>query len=177
MPVDRLIIAILILLLLVAAWQDIRSRRIPNVLVFSGAMGGVLLNSLLPQEMGGLGVLDSLAGLGIGLALLLPLYLLRAMGAGDVKLMAMTGAFLGVQGTIIALLYVLLVGGVLALAVTWYQGNLRRLLHSLKTMLFIGAARGAIGSLPAPDAGLPGMPYGVAIAVGTAAYLAVTHWG
>ena len=177
MPVDRLIIALLILLLFVAAWQDIRSRRIPNALVFSGAMGGVLLNSLLPQEMGGLGVLDSLAGLGIGLALLLPLYLLRAMGAGDVKLMAMTGAFLGVQGTINALLYVLLVGGVLALAVTWHQGNLRRLLRSLKTMLFIGATGGAIGNLPTPDADLPGMPYGVAIAVGTTAYLAVTHWG
>lgn len=163
-------------LLFFAAWRDVRSRRIPNYLVFPGTVLGLLLNAFLPQEMGGLGALDSLAGWGVGLFLLLPLYLLRTMGAGDVKLMAMTGAFLGAQGTLSALLYVLLAGGVLALVVTWHQGNLRRLLHSLKTMLFIGASGGgAMGNLPVPDASLPGMPYGVAIAVGTALYLAITH--
>ena len=174
-----MIIGLLLLpLLFFAAWHDISSRRIPNYLVFPGAVLGVLSNALLPQEMGGLGALDSLAGWSVGLVLLLPLYLLRIMGAGDVKLMAMVGAFLGAQGTISALLYILLAGGVLALAVTWHQGNLRRLLRSLKTMLFIGATGGgSMGSLPVPDTSLPGMPYGVAIAVGTTAYLVVTHWG
>ena len=152
-----------------------------------GAIAGVLSNALLPQEMGGLGVFDSLAGLGAGLLLLLPLYLLRAMAAGDVKLMAMTGAFLGVRGVTGALLYVLLAGGVLALGAAWHQGKLRRLLHNVKMMLFAAAARGsrggahASGNLPEPAADstgkLPGLPYGVAIATGTAAYLAVAHWG
>ncbi len=179
-----LIIGFLLLLLLFAAWHDIRSRRIPNALVFSGAVVGVLSNALLPQEMGGLGVLDSLAGLGVGLVLLLPLYLLRAMGAGDVKLMAMTGAFLGARGATGALLCVLLAGGVLALGAAWYQGKLRRLLYNLKMMLFTGAAGGSMGSLPVagnlPESAAESvgkLPYGVAIAAGTVAYLVLAHWG
>lgn len=172
-----MIIGLLLLLLFVAAWQDIRSRRIPNALVFPGAVAGILLNFLLPHEMGGLGILASLAGLGVGLVLLLPLYLLRAMGAGDVKLMAMTGAFLGVQSTISAMLYVLLAGGVLALMVAGYRGKLRKLLQSLKMMLLIRLAGSSMGNHPVPDVNLPSLPYGVAIAVGTAAYLAVAHMG
>lgn len=177
----------LLLLLLAAAWLDLRSRRIPNVLVFPGAVAGVMSNALLPQEMGGLGVFDSLGGLGVGLLLLLPLYLLRAMAAGDVKLMAMTGAFLGVRGITCALLYVLLAGGVLALGAAWHQGKLRRLLRNVKMMLFTAAAKGskggglASGNMTEPAADfigkLPGLPYGVAIATGTAAYLADAHWG
>jgi prepilin peptidase CpaA len=184
---DRLIIGLLLLLLLAAAWHDLRSRRIPNALVFPGAVGGVLLNALLPQEMGGLGVFDSLVGMGVGLLLLLPLYLLRAMAAGDVKLMAMTGAFLGVRGVANAFPYVLLAGGVLALGAAWHQGKLRRLLRNVKMMLFAGAAGGSTESLaagrnlPEPTAEsvgkLPGLPYGVAIATGTAAYLVVVQWG
>lgn len=174
-------------LLLVAAWHDIRSRRIPNALVFPGTVAGVLSNALLPQEMGGLGVLDSLAGLGMGLVLLLPLYLLRAMAAGDVKLMAMTGAFLGARGVSGALLCVLLAGGVLALGIAWRQGTLHRLLRKLTMMLFTRAAGSSLESRPMTGY-LPGsaadaaesmgkLPYGVAIATGTLVYLAVAQWG
>jgi prepilin peptidase CpaA len=126
-----LIIGLLLSLLFVAAWHDIRSRRIPNTLVLPGAIAGLLLNAMLPHEMGGLGIFDSLAGLGLGLVLLLPPYLLRAMGAGDVKLMAMTGAFLGVKGVVGAFMYILLAGGLLALAMAWRQGNLSALLRKL----------------------------------------------
>lgn len=177
-------IGFLLLLLLIAAWCDIRSRRIPNAVVFPGAVVGVLSNAMLPQEMGGLGVLDSLAGLGVGLVLLLPLYLLRAMGAGDVKLMAMTGAFLGARGATGALLCVLLAGGVLALGVAWHQGKLRRLVDNLKMMLFIGAVGGSMWSLPVvgnhPDSAAESvgkLPYGVAIAAGTMVYLLLARWG
>ena len=126
---------ILLLLLFAAAWHDIQTRRIPNALVFPGAVAGLLCNALLPQSLGGLEMLDCVAGLAVGLGLLLPLYLMRAMGAGDVKLMAMTGAFLGARGVTGALLYVLLAGGVLALGVAWHRGMLRKLLRKLKMML------------------------------------------
>ena len=56
-----LIISTLIILLLIAAWQDIRYYRIPNILVFSGAIIGILINTLLSQEMGTFGLLTSLA--------------------------------------------------------------------------------------------------------------------
>ncbi|ODT69976.1 MAG: peptidase A24 [Nitrosomonadales bacterium SCN 54-20] len=191
-----LTIGFLLLLLLAAAWSDIRSRRIPNILVFPGAIGGVLWHALLPQEMGGLGVLGSLAGWGTGLALLLPLYLLRVMGAGDVKLMAMTGAFLGAQATVGALLCILLAGGVLALGAALWEGKLGVLWRNLNVMLLGTLAGGSMMGLPV--SGKPGesvtgdggggaaesaaesagsMPYGVAIAGGTMVYLAMTRWG
>jgi prepilin peptidase CpaA len=181
-------IGFLLLLLLAAAWSDIRRRRIPNILVFPGAIAGVLLHALLPQETGGLGVLGSLAGWGTGLALLLPLYLLRIMGAGDVKLMAMTGAFLGAQATVGALLCVLLAGGVLALGTALWLGKLGALWRNLNVMLLGALAGGAMTGLPvsgkagegvAEDAGQSAgtLPYGVAIAAGTMIYLAIARWG
>jgi prepilin peptidase CpaA len=187
-----LTIGFLLLLLLAAAWSDIRSRRIPNVLVFPGAIVGMLLHALLPQEAGGLGVLGSLAGWSTGLALLLPLYLLRIMGAGDVKLMAMTGAFLGAQETVGALLCILLAGGVLALIAALCEGKLRLLWRNLNVMLLGALAGGTMTGLPvsgkagegaagdhAEDAGesVGTLPYGVAIAAGTMVYLAMTRWG
>ena len=83
-------------LLLIAAVSDYRTRRIPNELVLAGAAAGLLGNTLfstLPLD----GFVTALQGLATGLAAFLPLYLLRLMGAGDVKLMAMVGAFLGLQ--------------------------------------------------------------------------------
>lgn len=171
-----------LLLLLAATWYDIRSRRIPNALVLPGAVAGLLANAVVPQEMGGLGVFDSVAGFGVGLVLLLPLYLLRAMGAGDVKLMAMTGAFLGMRGVTAAFLYILLAGGVLALGMAWRQGKLRMLLHKLKMILSTrGGSTGDLllaGNLPQSTAeSADKLPYGVAITAGTVAYLAAAHWG
>jgi prepilin peptidase CpaA len=197
--IHTLSIGFLLLLLLPAAWSDIRSRRIPNVLVFPGAMIGVLLHAVLPQETGGLGVLGSLAGWGTGLALLLPLYLLRVMGAGDVKLMAMTGAFLGAQETVGALLCVLLAGGMLALAAALREGKLRLLWRNLNVILLGALAGGAMTGLSvsgkagegvtgdsagdaiesAPESAAEStgtLPYGVAIAAGTMAYLAIARW-
>ena len=54
------------------------------------------------------------------------------MGAGDVKLMAMTGAFLGGRGMMGAFMYILLAGGLLALVMAWRQGRLSTLLRKLK---------------------------------------------
>jgi prepilin peptidase CpaA len=177
---DLLIIGTLIILMLIAAWHDIRHYRIPNALVFPGAVAGVLLHALLPQELGGLGILTSLAGLGVGLAVLLPLYLLRAMGAGDIKLMAMIGAFVGPTDMLNVTLYILLAGGVLTIGVVLLRGKLAKLINNLKIMLLMRLAGSSIASLPATGM-LPEsagkLPYGVAIAAGTLVYLAKTHWG
>lgn len=174
------ITATLIILLLVAGWRDIRYYRIPNTLVFSGAIIGILLHTLLPQYMGGLGLLTSLAGLGIGLVVLLPLYLLRAMGAGDIKLMAMIGAFVGPASMLIITVYVLLAGGVLALSVVLWRGKLSKLVDNLKIMFMLRLTKSSTASLSTTEA-LPQsagkLPYGVAIAAGTLAYLATIHWG
>lgn len=171
-------IALLTGLLLSAAWQDIRYFRIPNLLVFSGALIGILLNTLLPQSVGGLGMLASLAGLGVGLGILLPLYLLRALSAGDIKLLAMIGAFVGPADILIITVYVILAGGILALAVVLLQGKLSRLIDNYKLMLFMRMSGSPFASFQTTDAisqSAGKLPYGVAIAVGTLLYLVVNY--
>ena len=82
-----LCLAVLATLLGAALWHDLRTRRIPNRLVLWGSLAGLALNSFLPSgaglfdtPFGGLGLPQALAGAGAGLALLLPMYLLRAGG-------------------------------------------------------------------------------------------------
>jgi prepilin peptidase CpaA len=171
----HLITITLLILLLIAAWHDIRHYRIPNALVFSGAIIGVLLNTLIPQDMGGLGLLASLAGLGVGLVILFPLYLLRAMGAGDIKLMAMIGAFVGPSSMLILTLYVLLAGGVLAVSVALVKGRFSNVLDNLKIMFMLRLTGSSLASLTTTDTRFHSagkLPYGVAIAAGTFVYLA-----
>jgi prepilin peptidase CpaA len=116
------VLSILAVLLASAAWSDFKHHRIPNSIVFSGVVAGVLLNSLLAPGLGFAskyapgagGFAFALGGLGLGLACLLPFYLLRAMGAGDVKLMAMVGAFLGPADLLGAVVFTFLAGGAMA---------------------------------------------------------------
>src|SRR5512133_3237123 len=93
-PLDSYVpLALLAGLLLAACWFDVRSHRIPNGLVVVGMATGVACNALVASGIGfvsalhpgGLGVLGAVAGALTGLALLFPLYLMRGMGAGDVK--------------------------------------------------------------------------------------------
>src|SRR4051812_45965159 len=84
--------ALLGILILAAAGYDIRYRRIPNWLVLAGIVIGFAWN-LYSSGWSGLG--HAAAGLGLGFALYFPLYLLRARGAGDVKLLAAVGAIVG----------------------------------------------------------------------------------
>ena len=182
---SALIIIILLVFLLLAALQDLRSYRISNNLIVSGVLFGVLLNIAVPSEMGGLGGLSSLIGFGVGLGLLLPMYLLRVMGAGDVKLMAMVGAFLGPQAIMVTLLYVLVAGGALSICVAMYRGVLKKLFYStqiilveFRTNLFTPKSKrlpNALSFAGVTQDAAAKMPYGVAIAVGTAAFLAVNQ--
>ena len=179
--VDFVVLSILAILLGLAAWQDIKQHRIPNKIVFVGVVLGFMFNGLLPQGLGfnspapgGLGWLAALTGLGMGLAVLLPFYWLRAMGAGDVKLMAMVGAFLGPGQVLGALLGTFLIGGVMALAVALRVGAVRRLLGNVKFLLLDGVIKVSTGQVPTME-DLPQsvgkLPYAVAITVGTLGYL------
>ncbi|HXU94368.1 MAG TPA: prepilin peptidase [Gallionella sp.] len=171
------------LLLLAAVIEDVRHHRIPNAFVFWGAGLGIMFNVSMPEGLGfaathlpgGAGFSSAIEGGAIGLAALLPMYLLRAMGAGDVKLMAMVGVFLGPMDVLGAVLATFLAGGVLSLGYAWRIGALRRTLQNVRVVLCSGAVRIAGGNIPSLDdapetAGK--FPYAVAIAVGTLGYLA-----
>jgi len=166
-----LALMILSVLLLLATREDIRSHRIPNRLVLAGVVLGLALNGLLP---GGLGWLSALKGLALGLAVLLPIYLLRAIGAGDVKLMGMVGAFLGAGDLIGALIATLVVGGVIALIAALWSRQFLNLLLNLREMLFGGLLRMSAGRPPLMNdmpLSVGQLPYAVAITTGTLGYL------
>jgi prepilin peptidase CpaA len=178
---NHLPLTLLCCLLALAVATDIHTRRIPNALVFGGALLGLSLNTLYPggdslftAPFGGIGLLWSLAGLGGGLALLLPMYMLRALGAGDVKLMAMIGAFVGPQAALGCTLLTLIAGGVLALLVSLWTGRLRAMLRNTYQMGLHALFRGVAGDsmrIEAPAEASGRLPYAVAIAAGTLPYL------
>lgn len=92
---------------------DIRYRRLPNWLTVAAAGFGVVLHTYLAATAG-LGA--ALGGVAVGMAILLPGFLAHATGAGDVKLMAAAGAFLGPYPALVAALASIACGAILALA-------------------------------------------------------------
>src|SRR4051794_29272710 len=113
-PRTGVLLGVLLFLLVIASVSDCRTHKIPNWLTVIGAAFGLVYNTAVPSSPYA-GFLWSLEGLALGLLIMLPFYVLRAMGAGDVKLMAMVGAFLGVPDTFYAVLFTFIAGGVTAL--------------------------------------------------------------
>jgi prepilin peptidase CpaA len=185
---SRLLLPVVLLACLLASAVacDVRSRRIPNTLVLLGMLAGLLLQAtvtpgagLFSEPFGALGLLQAGAGMVLGLLLLLPMYALGALGAGDVKLLAMIGTFLGPLDILGAGLASVLAGGVLALAVSLFQGSLRKVGANVKVMVLASVLRGMSGGsarIDAPVAATGQLPYAVAIATGTAGYLMLTRY-
>jgi len=165
-----------------AAWFDLRQRRVPNLLVANGIVWGMALQAFAPHgaglfesAWGSLGAWQALLGLGAGLAMFMPLYLLRAVGAGDVKLLAMVGVWLGPQLLLTATLMTLLAGGAMAVIVMLASRSSRQVLANVRTMLtttLVGAQTGKLAALDAPPPGSVRMPYALAIAAGALAQVA-----
>jgi prepilin peptidase CpaA len=107
-------------LLMVAAVVDWRTRKIPNWLTFSLVISG-LAQSWMPQAI--VGPWPSFAGLMTGVGLTIVLYLLRALGAGDVKLLAGIGAWFGPQAALAIFCVEAIVGMVMAIAQAAHQGK------------------------------------------------------
>lgn len=167
---------ILVCMVAQAALTDLSVRRIPNLLVLSG-----LLMALLLHLLGGAHwapVTGWLAGALAGFFLFLPLYLARGMAAGDVKLLAMVGAFTGPRGALIVGVLSCLIGGLMALALLLYSGRWRDGWRNLVTLcqpLLLRMLGVRLQPVPLPPgASVGGMPYGLAIALGTVGYV---WWG
>ena len=150
----------------VAAVIDVRTRRIPNILTF-GSTGAALLYALWMNGLHGLAL--SAGGWATGIAVFLPMFLLRGMGAGAVKLLGAVGSWLGPGAVLYAALYSALAGGVLALIVGAMHGYLGRALSNLWGLLTFWRTAGIqpLPGLTIDDAPGPRLAYGVAIAAGT----------
>jgi prepilin peptidase CpaA len=160
---------VVLVVVAVAAVIDFRTHRIPNLLTFPA----LALALVLQFSFNGLpGVAAGLLGMLVGVGLFLLPFLLGGMGAGDVKLMGVAGAFLGPEGALWAVLFSGLAGGVLAIFWGLLQGRLGRV-FSRTASLMVAAVdsrrREAQGGLPTLEQGKGWtIPYGVAIAFGVA---------
>jgi len=151
---------------------DWRYRRIPNWLTVPGLLAGVAVNAVAGGWSGAKG---SLLGAGLGLAVLLPFVLIKALGAGDWKLIGALGACLGPMRLIAVLVGSMFVAGLMALVLIIYKGRVRQAFGNIVRM--IGAFLTL--HLPGPEVSLDNpesvkIPFGVAVAL-TVLFFIVRH--
>ncbi|PYR43218.1 MAG: hypothetical protein DMF93_03725 [Acidobacteria bacterium] len=159
-PSDVIVIGTLAAAGLAAAAIDLRTRRVPNALTISLAAAGL---AVAATGIGRVSLAGSLAGLAIGVALMLPGHLFGATGAGDVKLFGASGALLGPAAIVAAFIYTAIAGGALAIVVALGRGRLRRTLGGTARLVATGAANAAEIEAATEN---NRFPYAPAIAVG-----------
>jgi prepilin peptidase CpaA len=178
--------AILLTLVLGAAVYDVRYRRIPNWISVGGTLIGLLLNTFLsgwPGQgtflyQGWPGLRFSLLGLAVGFGLYFVLYILRAMGAGDVKLMGAVGAMVGWENWFGIFVITAIIGGTMALILVIVKKRTKKTFFNVGVILNeMKSGRPAYLAKEELDVKNPkslGLPHGAVIAVGTLFFLAFT---
>lgn len=165
-------------MVLTAAAIDLRERRIPNWLTF-GAWLAALPLQIAVHGLGH-GAADWATGWITGLAIVLPFYLVHGMAAGDVKLMAAVGAWLGASMALEIALATFVIGGVWALALTAQRKRMVQLRRNLASILLTQGQVSRDAQRPERGAdaswSVGSVPYGVAIAAGTIAMLLASAW-
>ena len=161
-PIPLCVIGLVVL----TASTDIVCRRIPNRVIAMGLIAALLVQAYLQGPVTGIG--NWLAGGLAGFALLLPLYVLRATAAGDVKLLTMVGAWVGPTMILYIALATFVIGGVWSVAWTLLRGRMQQLLLNLWCLMHGGwrTERGGVAASPRFES-VGSLPYGVSIAAGT----------
>lgn len=152
----------LVALLMLAAASDVACRRIPNLFVLIGLLAGLLGQYLLSGSPA-----QAIYGALAGLALFIPFYAMGGMAAGDVKLMAVVGAFLGPLGVAWAAALTLIAGSLMGILILLWRGQLFRFAQRYWAM----ASLRAYVPAQAGDASQLRFPFALAILLGTVASL------
>lgn len=142
-----------------AAWADVRERRIPNALT-APAVALALLAHCWFQGFAGLR--GSLAGMLVAGALMLPGFIFRFTGAGDVKLMAAVGAWLAFPAALMTTLFAFIAGGLVAVVVAARRGILRHTLWNTAWLAAWVMRPGAVATTPPPGSGVR-FPFALAV--------------
>src|ERR1017187_5325352 len=155
-----------LIVLAVATFTDLRSRRIPNWLVLPFLAAGIVISGWL-QGLHGIG--QSIEGLGLGFLIYGFLFWFGGMGAGDVKLCAAIGAWVGPGQLFIALVLAGMAGGIMVLCWAACGGFFKDLFKGTGDLVFgwnrRGKGSGTVRELSQSAARK--MPYAPAIAIGT----------
>jgi prepilin peptidase CpaA len=161
---------------LVAAFVDFRTHRIPNWLTVPALFLGLGVRSAIS---GWAGTKASLEGAGLALVLLLPLVLMRALGAGDWKLMGAVGAFVGPAMFLFVLLGSVLVSGLMAMVEMMRTRRVKETFHNLVVLVqgFFSFGLRAHPEISLDNPALLKLPFGVAVALSTLACFCAARWG
>ncbi len=143
------IICTLFVLLAASVVTDLRSHRIPNILLAPALSLALLIHTM---NGGADSLLLASGGFVTGLAMFLPFYLVGGLAGGDVKLLAVVGCFIGPWGAVIAGLATMMVGAVFGIVVIAW----RRFRPAF-----------AVPALQLAGAGITTIAYAPAIAAGT----------
>jgi len=166
MPVAPEVMKLLLLVPMAAfiMYYDVRYRRIPNVLVLSLLIGGLIINI----SFGGFaGALISIEGLGLAFIPMFLIHLFGAMGAGDVKLFGAVGAVIGVSMVPLTFVIVVMLGAALAVYTMMRSGTVFSTLHGV-LRIFVGIMPGwEMPRFAIPSDRRYTIPYGVAIMLGS----------
>jgi prepilin peptidase CpaA len=157
--------------LVVAAVIDGWKLKVPNTITFPLIFAGWIYSGI---AFGWLGLGYSVLGTFVGLGLLMPLYAVGGMGAGDVKLLAGVGAWVGAQITFYAFCWSTIVGGLIAVLMVLYRRAWKKHRDNFMAIVYEMMTIRNPGQLSAIAAERKSsmllLPYGIPIAIGTIAY-------
>lgn len=166
-------LAAVVAVLVAAAYTDVRSGKIHNVVTYAGVavglIGHTLAGGMSASELSRLGLLGSLAGLAVGFLPMLLIWRAGGIGAGDAKLTAAIGALTGWNFALAVMLYGFVVAALMAFCVMIKRGILRDTLGRIWRFLVLALSK-AKPADPA-TASSPRIPFGLALCVGGLAHL------
>jgi prepilin peptidase CpaA len=177
MPLAPGIIVALLVVAALGGYWDLRTRRIPNWLTLAGLITGFVLNGV---SNGWKGLENAGLGMLTGFGIYLLLYLLRAMGAGDVKFMAAIGSIVGWRWWFQIFFAAVIVGAIAGVLLALSKGRLRRTLGNVGYIVYeiahLRPPHVRREDLDVKSEKALRMPHGAAIAAGVFIVIGWTWW-
>ncbi|MBL8879015.1 MAG: prepilin peptidase [Phycisphaerales bacterium] len=174
----ELTLAVLVPGTLYASWIDYAERRVPNWLNAALALCGIVAQTAF---FGWVGLGWSVLGLLVGFAVLIVPWAMHGMGAGDVKLMAAIGAWLGPWLTVVSFAAGAIIGGVAAVIMICSTNRLAHAMVNMHTIMSkmrrLDTAFGEFGGARTFGQTSQLLPYGVPLTAGTLAVLFTHYFG
>ncbi len=167
MAVSWMLTVVLVLAAVIDGWK----LKVPNWLTFPLILLGWGCSWAM---FGWSGLWASFQGTAVGLGLLLPAYAIGGMGAGDVKLLAGVGAWLGMTDTLWAFVISAVVGAVLAVGMVLYRGawkhHQQQFMEIVQEILTVRNPEELAARAAERKPQMLLLPYGIPIAIGTITY-------